>query len=349
LPEAVENVILKAIAKQPEERFATAGQMVRALRAAIPEAGSGSAPAATGPSAVRPRKRAGGLFTRKPMLVVGGFILVAAVLAAVYGLLALSGLPVTPDRAALEATAPVPPTAGAAALPTLTAIPTVEPAAVPTAAPSNTSLPVSTAAPSDTPRPMPTAAPSYTSQPLPTDTSAPAVTPTFTPVPATATATPVPPTPTPACPPVTGTFGSVWSQTQTTIGCAAGQEMTGLVVEENFQYGKMFWRQPVDLAQGLVLYNNGTWRIYPHAPFVEGSPEYSCVDANTPAQTPPTPKRGFGAMWCDIPEIRSGLGNATDTERGYSGVMQSFEGGFMIRTDTGATFVFYAAGTWERW
>jgi hypothetical protein len=348
LPEAVENVILKAIAKQPEERFATAGEMVRALRAAIPEGGSGTDPAATGLGTARPRKQAGGLFTRKPVLVVGGFILVAAVLAAVYGVLALSGLFVTPDRVTLETTAPVRPTAGAAALPTLTAIPTVEPAAVPTAAPTDTPQPIPTAAPSDTPQPMPTAAPSNTSQPIPTDTSAPAVTPTFTPVPPTATATPVPPTPTPACAPVTGTFSSVWSQIQTTIGCAAGQEMTGLVVEENFQYGKMFWREPVDLAQGLVLYNNGTWRIYPHAPFVEGSPEYSCVDANTPAQTPPTPKRGFGAMWCDIPEIRAGLGNATDTERGYSGAMQRFDNGFMIRTDTGGTFVFYAAGMWER-
>ncbi len=37
LPEAVERVILKALAKEPEDRYATAGDMVRALQAAIPE------------------------------------------------------------------------------------------------------------------------------------------------------------------------------------------------------------------------------------------------------------------------------------------------------------------------
>ncbi|MFN8455634.1 MAG: serine/threonine-protein kinase [Anaerolineae bacterium] len=37
LPEGVEGVILKALAKQPEDRYATAGDMVQALRAVIPE------------------------------------------------------------------------------------------------------------------------------------------------------------------------------------------------------------------------------------------------------------------------------------------------------------------------
>lgn len=37
LPEAVERVILKALSKRPEDRFETAGHMVRALQVAIPE------------------------------------------------------------------------------------------------------------------------------------------------------------------------------------------------------------------------------------------------------------------------------------------------------------------------
>ncbi|MBN2405762.1 MAG: hypothetical protein JXE06_09300, partial [Coriobacteriia bacterium] len=111
----------------------------------------------------------------------------------------------------------------------------------------------------------------------------------------------------------------------------------------------MFWREPIDTAQALVLFSNGGWRIFKHAPYVEGSPEFPCADANTPAQCPPTPKRGFGTMWCDIPEIRSGLGRALDCERGYTGSLQLFERGSALRTDTGSIYVFYADGQWERW
>src|SRR3989338_2734325 len=45
LPEAVELVILKALAKQPEDRFQTAGEMVRAIEQAVPEAASAAVPA----------------------------------------------------------------------------------------------------------------------------------------------------------------------------------------------------------------------------------------------------------------------------------------------------------------
>jgi len=43
LAEAVERVILKALAKNPFDRFATAGEMVRALQAAIPETATAAA------------------------------------------------------------------------------------------------------------------------------------------------------------------------------------------------------------------------------------------------------------------------------------------------------------------
>jgi serine/threonine-protein kinase len=168
----------------------------------------------------------------------------------------------------------------------------------------------------------------------------PTVSPTDTPVPS--------PTVTPSCPDVAGPFAAVWDATQERLGCAQGNAFSGLVVEETFEGGKMFWREPIDTAQALVLFNNGTWRIFTHAPYVEGSPEFPCADANTPAQCPPTPKRGFGTMWCEIPEIRRGLGNALDCERGYQGSMQRFESGFLLRSDTGSVYLLYDDGIWER-
>ncbi|MEI2612393.1 MAG: protein kinase [Candidatus Promineifilaceae bacterium] len=184
----------------------------------------------------------------------------------------------------------------------------------------------------------------------------PLVAPTTTPSPspsAIATPTDHPPatptsTVTPACPAISGPFANAWGQVKNDIGCAANNAVAGVIVEENFVGGKMFWREPIDYAQALVLFDNGTWRIYSHAPYNEGDPEYPCTDANTPAQSPPTPRRGFGTMWCDISAIRNGLGNATDVERAFNGTMQSFENGFMVATDYGAIFICYSDGTWEQ-
>ena len=198
--------------------------------------------------------------------------------------------------------------------------------------------------------PSPTAA--RTEEPPATATQEPNATlpPTVTPQ---ATATPAPtatpnPTATPSCPTIQGPFAAVWAAEQARLGCAQGSAFSGLIAEETFEGGKMFWREPIDTAQALVLFNDGSWRIFTHAPYVEGSPEFPCADANTPAQCPPTPKRGFGTMWCDIPEIRNRLGNALDCERGYQGTLQQFNHGSALRTDTGTIYVFYNDGTWQR-
>jgi hypothetical protein len=182
-----------------------------------------------------------------------------------------------------------------------------------------------------TPTPLPP-----TDTPVPMDTLVP---PTDTPLPTVAA--------TGSCPAVSGPFAAVWTAVQGAIGCASNSASTGFIVEENFEGGKMFWREPIDYAQILALFNDRTWQIVEHSPFIEGSPDFSCPDANTPSQCPPTPKRGFGMVWCDTPALRSRLGNATDCERGYQGSMQQFERGFMLQTDNGAIYVFYNNGQWE--
>ncbi len=199
------------------------------------------------------------------------------------------------------------------------------------------------------PTQTPTAATPTETNTAPPPTATQFVPPTATPLPTnTAIPTVVPPTATPNCPTVTGTFGAVWGAVGNRVGCQTASELGGFIAEENFQSGKMFWRQPIDDGQAMVAYSNGRWAIYQSPPFYDGEPEYSCTDANTPAISPPTPKRGFGRMWCNIPEIRSGLGNALDAERGYQGVMQSFDNGFMLRSDNGAIYVFYSDGSWEQ-
>jgi serine/threonine-protein kinase len=320
----VEFVIRKALAKLPADRYDTAGDMAIALR----NAQAGNAPQET-PKTVRfttvapstvvdptvstaqpDHARRARLFLIS-LLALGAIMLICIV---AIGSVWLQGR-VAADALSSGQTA----TAGLQATrqaPVLVAV-------------------TSTATQAPTLAPLPSLTSSTQPTQLPT-------------VPETPSSTAIPTTATPACPPVTGTFAGPWSQVQGRIGCSTGTLARGQIVEEDFQQGKMLWRQALDYGQAIVVFNSGTWAIYQHAPYVDGSPEYARVDANTPAQSPPTPRRGFGVMWCDIPAIRTGLGIATDVELGFTGPMQSFARGFMVGTYANAVLVFYKNGTWER-
>ena len=93
LPETVERIILKALAKQPEDRFATAGEMAQALQAALAKVSSSQTPAdneaiaagtATKPMETESQKKR---LTRKWVFAAGGatVLLVGAVIFFVFG------------------------------------------------------------------------------------------------------------------------------------------------------------------------------------------------------------------------------------------------------------------------
>ena len=106
----------------------------------------------------------------------------------------------------------------------------------------------------------------------------------------------------------------------------------------------MYWREDDDRM--YAVYANSRWESHADI-WNEGDAEFSCPDAGTPDESPPTPRRGFGKIWCSVPSVRSGLDLATDGERGLSVIVQPFERGFILRTDRW-TWVFYADSTWER-
>ncbi|MBC7251092.1 MAG: serine/threonine protein kinase [Anaerolineae bacterium] len=208
-------------------------------------------------------------------------------------------------------------------------------ATAPTATATHTPGPTVTL--THTPKPTVT----FTHTPEPTTTSTPR--PTNTPRP---TSTPLSTeTPTPACPAVTGPFATIWQGVQGRLGCAVNQSHTTWIGEEHFERGRMFWREDTDLIS--VLYNTGKWVSYQDI-WHDGDPEYSCPES-APMESPPTPIRGFGKIWCTYEAVRSGLGWATEHERGFHGSVQDFERGSIIRTDEGTTYVLYDDGWWERW
>jgi len=160
------------------------------------------------------------------------------------------------------------------------------------------------------------------------------------------TATPtITETPTPSCPAVTGPFAAVWQAEQDRLGCAVNEAHTTWMAEEHFEYGRMFWRKDSDRI--LAVHDSGVWASYQDI-WQEGDPDYSCPDS-APEESPPTPLRGFGKIWCTYTEVRNGLGWATDGERGFDGTVQDFEQGAILRTDTGEMYVLFNDGTWTQW
>jgi hypothetical protein len=180
-----------------------------------------------------------------------------------------------------------------------------------------------------------------TSSPVPVSPSATRQLPTATDTPQA--------TPKQACATVDASLAAVWAQVQSRIGCPQGQALSGQVVIENFERGKMMWRQPLDtgtqdMGYALVLSAGGAWKRYGHTPY-RGGGGTSCAEA-----AGGIPTGGFGMMWCDMPEIRQSLGNATSGEQNYASgnVMLDFDHGSMIGMTNGTTYIFYDDGTWEQ-
>ena len=104
----------------------------------------------------------------------------------------------------------------------------------------------------------------------------------------------------------------------------------------------MLWREDIDTI--YALYNSGTWERHEDIWLENSDPEFSCG----PEQSPPTPKRGFGEIWCNISRVRNALGNALEEEWGAHGSVQDFERGTIILAPDGRTYVLYGDnGTWR--
>lgn len=110
-----------------------------------------------------------------------------------------------------------------------------------------------------------------------------------------------------------------------------------------FEGGQMLWRGDTDTI--YVLYNDGRWTVFPNE-WREGDPEYSCGEANSP----PTPVRGFGRVWCGHPEVGESLGAVTAAEIGdNASAAQDFVNGAILAAPFGDLFVFVGEdGVWRR-
>lgn len=127
------------------------------------------------------------------------------------------------------------------------------------------------------------------------------------------------------------TFRTLWARYRAALGCPLEPQHGLVTAYQAFEHGYMIYRvdQP---DRGYALFDDGTWQGY-FADWREGMPEYSCPGDTTPSTTPPTPRRGFGFVWCHNTGVRQRLGWATMDELGNWRNFQSFVGGWAIELD----------------
>ncbi len=262
-------------------------------------------------------------------------------------------------------------------LPTLAELPTLTPTdtVVPSATPTDTLTPTNTSTATSTLTPTLTVTPSVTI----TDT--PSRTPTHTPTPTprqgalfllaqladSVTVLPQELRPSPATPfvsevevtpgvgatllPVTcampppGGFGTLFINTPAIsglIGCPQGSVTSATSAEQAFERGTMIWLSgPI-----YVLYSDG--RLQQYTDTFNAS-----VDPASGGESPPSgliePVRGFGKVWRNNPDVRSGLGWGVAAEAGGSAAVLRFERGWMVDlTQRGDILVLAdSAGTWQ--
>lgn len=156
---------------------------------------------------------------------------------------------------------------------------------------------------------------------------------------------PTPPLSPVACPTRPAAFESLWADRVVQLGCPIGAVQQGLMAEQPFEGGGMFWRSNPSLI--YVLPTGQPYRRFEDT-WDPSQPAYTCPDLG-PSQTPPTPQRGFGKVWCSQADLRLSLGNATAEERPFDATWQEFEHGLIFSTDRGITYILAGQSyNWER-
>ena len=139
-------------------------------------------------------------------------------------------------------------------------------------------------------------------------------------------------------------FADLWAEHINQLGCPRASYRLQMV-EQGFEGGRMFWRS--DDASIYVLPTGQPYARFDDT-WDESQPAYSCPEL-FPPQTPPTPQRGFGKVWCNQPQVRQLLGSATGQERLFEATLETFDGGLIFRTDQGATYMLRSrSNEWEQ-
>jgi uncharacterized protein YecT (DUF1311 family) len=142
-------------------------------------------------------------------------------------------------------------------------------------------------------------------------------------------------------------FQTKWQQGElrTALGCPEFGWDSRAIALQRFDRGWMLFR---DDGSGsfTALYSDGTWQEFVVSRDEVGSTVYHCPDL-APSTTPPTPREGFGYIWCTRPRVREQLGDALAAELRNTAQVQFFPGGTMLEADELGVLALLADGTWR--
>lgn len=111
------------------------------------------------------------------------------------------------------------------------------------------------------------------------------------------------------------------------FGCAEADATIVWAAWQPFQHGSMLWRSDTD--QAYVFYSGGQW-----APVTERWDGSSPADRGAPPPGLYAPDRGFGYVWSRSDELFNSLGWALDVEKGFCALVQRFDSGFMLQSES---------------
>jgi hypothetical protein len=134
-------------------------------------------------------------------------------------------------------------------------------------------------------------------------------------------------------------FAHYYQDAAAALGCPLEEAAEVILVQQGFQNGRMIWRE--DAGTIYVVYDDAEWDQFEDT-WTGDEPEFTCGDPISP----PTPRRGFGKVWCTFDEVRQGLGQAIRVETQGSNLLQEFENGLLLLID-GKILLLLSDGTWE--
>ncbi len=144
-----------------------------------------------------------------------------------------------------------------------------------------------------------------------------------------------------------------YPQLEQIMGCALAPALSEAVGFNEFGPGPEFNKFMLWLSwedQIYTLFPNGVWRAAVDD-WTEDMPDFSCNPLAGEPSSPPLPRRGFGKVWCDDPDVRDRMGTISVEERlCQHSVIQMFENGRVIACFEDATiryFKLFNDNTWQ--